>query len=192
MMMIRLRGAFAAALSLCLALALSCAAMSAHAQSFGGEIGSGHVMGNATAGQRTATDTALTALFDRAFCATANSSLGRIGGSWGCASVSALVDAGICSTRGSLLERGASGWACLTPGTSGLPLLSGGAGADPSYGQVNLASAVTNQLPIANNCPGSTGASSSTFLRGDCTWATPPGSGGAFNYAALAAMFGGL
>jgi hypothetical protein len=37
------------------------------------------------------------------------------------------------STRGSLLERGASSWSAITPGTSGLPLVSQGAGADPVY-----------------------------------------------------------
>lgn len=40
-----------------------------------------------------------------------------------------------------------------------------------------LNSGVIGQLPIANNCPGSSGASSSTFLRGDCSWATPSGAG---------------
>jgi hypothetical protein len=162
------RGTFAAALSLALL-----AAPLARAQSFVGEIASGHVMGNATAGQRSATDTALSALFDRAFCSSSNSSLGRIGGAWGCSSISALIDAGICSTRGSMLERGASGWACLTPGTAGLPLLSGGAGADPSYSQLNLASGVTGNLPVAN-LAGGTGASSTTFWRGDGAWAAPP------------------
>lgn len=42
---------------------------------------------------------------------------------------------------------------------------------------VRLGSDVSGTLPIANNCPGATGASSSTFLRGDCTWATPAGAG---------------
>lgn len=46
---------------------------------------------------------------------------------------------------------------------------------------VRLGSDVTGTLPIANNCPGSTGASSSTFLRGDCTWQTPAGGGNVSN-----------
>jgi hypothetical protein len=41
---------------------------------------------------------------------------------------------------------------------------------------INLAASgpggVTGLLPIANTCPGSTGASSTTFYRGDCTWST--------------------
>ncbi len=42
------------------------------------------------------------------------------------------------STRGSINYRGASGWSSLTPGTVGLPLLSGGAGADPSYATLGV------------------------------------------------------
>lgn len=49
----------------------------------------------------------------------------------------------IGSTRGSVLYRGASGWAALTPGTSGLPLTSNGAGADPSYAALGT-SAISN------------------------------------------------
>lgn len=44
---------------------------------------------------------------------------------------------------------------------------------------INLGSTInggilsTSKLPIANTCPGTTGASNTTFLRGDCTWNVP-------------------
>lgn len=44
------------------------------------------------------------------------------------------------STRGGILERGAAGWQLVPPGTSGLPWVSNGPGADPAYQNLPVAS----------------------------------------------------
>ena len=54
-------------------------------------------------------------------------------------SVSAILDRAFGSTRGSIIERGSSGWAIVGPGaTSGVPWVSNGAGADPSYQALSI------------------------------------------------------
>lgn len=67
--------------------------------------------------------------------------------------VSALLDSALGSTQGQIVTRNGSTWTVLGPGTVGLALLSGGAGANLAYGV----------LPVAG---GGTGTASPSLVAG--------------------------
>jgi hypothetical protein len=68
----------------------------------------------------------------------------------------------VCTAQGSIIDRGASLWGCLGPGTSGLPLVSQGAGANLHYAALANA-ALTNSSVTLGSTSVSLGATVTTF-----------------------------
>lgn len=81
-------------------------------------------------------------------------------------------------TTGDLIQAsGSAALSTLAAVATGNALISGGAGVASAWGKIGLTTHVSGNLPVTN-LDGGSGADSTTFWRGDGSWAVPPGTTG--------------
>jgi hypothetical protein len=94
-----------------------------HAMAQTGQLQAGQIWGNPASTQKPATGTTVGAILDQSYS---------------------------CNAQGDIIFRGSSLWTCLAPGTSGLPLVSQGAGANLHYAALANAGLVNSSITIGS------------------------------------------